>query len=100
MPQRDTSGIGERIPREIIEADFEVAFSMVEMAQSDSSREDRELATTLLHKAEGMLDDIRARLQRMTVAQREPFEKRCEELSHAIEAAGWPGFRISGESQT
>lgn len=91
MPQRDTSGIGERVPREIIEADFEVAFNLVDMAQSES-KDNRQVAAQLLHKAEGMLEDIRTRLQRMTAAQREPFEKRCEELGQAIEAASWPGF--------
>ena len=91
MPQRDTSGIGERVPREIIEADFEVAFNLVDMAKSEST-DNREIALQLLHKAEGMLEDIRTRLQRMTPAQREPFDKRCEELGHAIQGASWPGF--------
>ncbi len=96
MPQRDTSGIGERVPRELIEADFEVAFSLVEMAQS----ENKQLASQLLGKADGMLNDIRARLERMTPPQKAVFEKRCEELSRAIEVAGLPGFGISGESET
>lgn len=100
MPQRDTSGIGERVPREIIDADFEVAFSLIEMAQSESNRDNKSLASQLLRRAEGMLEDIRGRLQRMTAAQRESFEKRCEELSRAIELARLPGFGISGESKT
>jgi hypothetical protein len=82
MPQRDTSGIGERVPRELIEADFSVAFSLVEMAESES-----QLASQLLQKAERMLDDIRARLMRMTVSQREEFEPRCTQLGEAIERA-------------
>jgi hypothetical protein len=82
MPQRDTSGIGERVPRELIDADFSVAFSLVEMAESES-----QVGSQLLQKAERMLEDIRARLLRMTVSQKEAFELRCTELADAIEHA-------------
>jgi hypothetical protein len=85
MPQRDTSGIGERVPRELIDADFTVAFSLVEMAESEPP--DGPLASQLLQKAERMLDDIRARLLRMTGSQKEAFEPRCAELGKAIERA-------------
>jgi len=87
MPQRDTSGIGERVPRELIEADFAIAFSLVEMAEGESRRNNKQVAAELLHKAEGMLDDTRARLLRMTASQKEPFEPRCAELSEAIKRA-------------
>ena len=46
MPQRDTTGIGERIPRELIDADFTVAFSLVEMA-SLLPKDDPELVAVL-----------------------------------------------------
>jgi hypothetical protein len=85
MPQRDTSGIGERVPRELIEADFSVAFSLVEMAESESRRNNGQLALQLLQKAERMLEDIRGRLLRMTASQKEAFEPRCTELAEAIE---------------
>jgi hypothetical protein len=90
MPQRDTSGIGERVPRELIHADFTVAFSLVEMAKGESPGDNGELAAQLLQKAERMLDDIRGRLLRMTVSQREAFEPRCAELGEAIERARKP----------
>jgi hypothetical protein len=89
MPQRDTSGIGERIPRELIDADFTVAFSLVEMA-GESRRDNGQIASQLLQKAEGMLDDIRGRLLRMTASQKEAFEPRCAELGEAIERAKTP----------
>jgi hypothetical protein len=87
MPQRDTSGIGERVPRELIDADFTVAFSLVEMAEEESRRGNGQLASQLLQKAERMLDDIRGRLLRMTASQKEAFEPRCTELGKAIELA-------------
>jgi hypothetical protein len=90
MPQRDTSGIGERIPRELIDADFTIAFSLVEMAEGESRRDNGELASQLLQKAERMLDDIRGRLLRMTAPQKEEFEPRCAELGKAIERATTP----------
>lgn len=90
MPQRDTTGIGERVPRELIDADFTVAFSLVEMAQSESGRGNGQLASQLLQKAERMLDDIRGRLLRMAASQKETFEHRCAELGDAIELAKAP----------
>lgn len=86
MPQRDTSGIGERIPRELIDADFNIAFSLVEMAKEES-RNNRQLSSDLLRKAGEMLDSIRDRLLRMTASQKEVFETRCAELDAAIERA-------------
>ena len=85
MPQRDTSGIGERIPRELIDADFSIAFSLVEMAEGESRRGNGQLASQLLEKAERMRDDIRGRLLRMQASQKEAFEPRCAELGEAIE---------------
>lgn len=100
MPLRDTSGLGQRTARELLHADLEVASNLIEMARSEFERGNRELAAQLLQKAEGMIGEIRGRLQRMPEAQRETYEARCKELGEAIERAGWPGFRISGESET
>ena len=87
MPQRDTSGIGERVPRELIDADLTVAFSLVEMAEGESRGGNAQLAAQLLQKAQRTLDDIRGRLLRMTASQKEAFEPRCAELGKAIERA-------------
>jgi hypothetical protein len=81
MPIRDPSGIGERVPRELLHADFEVAFSLVQMARDSGNLK---ISGELLNKAEGMLADIRARLLKLTPAQREPFEARCDELAKAL----------------
>ena len=97
MPLRDTSGLGQRTARELVHADFEVARSLVEMAQSES---DRELAAQLLQKAEGILAEIRLRLDRMSSDQREVVEAQLKELSDSIERAGWPGFPVSDGSET
>jgi hypothetical protein len=94
MPQRDTSGIGERVPRELIDADFTIAFSLVEMAEGESRGHNAQLASQLLQKAERMLDDIRGRLLRMTAAQKEAFEPRCAKLGEAIELARTPDSGI------
>jgi hypothetical protein len=87
MPQRDTSGIGERVPRELIEGDFAVAFSLVEMAEAESRQDNGQVASQLLQKAEEMLNNIRERLLRMTAVQKEAFEPRCAKLGEAIESA-------------
>jgi hypothetical protein len=85
MPQRDKSGIGERVPRELIHADFDIAFSLVDMARVESGRDNVQLASQLLQKAERMLDDVQGRLLRLTASQKEEFEARCRELAQAIE---------------
>jgi hypothetical protein len=90
MPQRDTTGIGERIPRELIDADFTVAFSLVAMAKEESGRGNGQLALQLLQKAQRMLDDVRGRLLRMTASQKGAFEPRCAQLEDAIERAKLP----------
>jgi hypothetical protein len=97
MPQRDTSGIGERVPRELIGADFTIAFSFVEMAEEESRRDNGQLASELLQKAEEMLDNIRGRLLRMTASQKEAFEPRSAELGEAIQRAKVPDSEIAPE---
>ena len=87
MPQRDTSGIGERVPRELIEGDLTVAFSLVEMAEEEAGDGNGAVAAQLLDRAARMLEDIRGRLLGITVAQREAFEPRCADLADAIERA-------------
>lgn len=83
MPQRDTSGIGNRVPSEIIDADFEVAFSLIKLAKSESKPE---LAVELRRKASGMLEDLQGRMRKLTAVQREVYEKRIEELSRQLES--------------
>lgn len=95
MPQRDTSGIGERVPRELIDADFAFAFRLVEMAKEESNGG---LASQLLQNAERTLNDIRARLLRMTASQKEAFEPRCAELDEAIKMARAPDSAIGPET--
>lgn len=75
------------MPRELIDADFTVAFSLVEMAESESQRGNGQLASQLLERAERMLDDIRGRLQRMTASQKEAFEPRCAKLAEDLNRA-------------
>lgn len=87
MPQRDTSGIGERVPRELIDADFTIAFSLVQMAEDEHRRDNGQLASQLRERAARMLDEIQGRLVRLTPSQREPFEVRCAELAEAIKAS-------------
>jgi|SRR6185312_13514395 len=85
MPERDTSGIGERVPREIIDADFTVAFSLLQMAEDELHRDNRQLASQLRQRAEDMRKSLEGRLLRMTASQKEPYELRCAELAAAIE---------------
>ena len=95
MPLRDKSGFGERVPRELIDADFEIAFSLVEMATTESSHGNTQIASQLLQRAEGILASVRERLLRIDASRAQAFEARCVELGEAIESA-----KISDESET
>lgn len=97
MPLRDTSGFGQRTAHELIHADFEVAFNLVGMARTESERNNQELATQLLKRAQAMLGEIRSRLDRVPAAQRATYESRCQKLSEAIEQGSSPEFRIGDE---
>jgi hypothetical protein len=97
MPQRDTSGIGERVPRELIDADFTIAFSFAGMAEEEWRRGNEQLAAQLLEKAEGLLDSIQERLLRMTASQKEAFEQRCAKLAETINAGKARNSGITSE---
>jgi hypothetical protein len=87
MPLRDKSGFAARFSPELIDADFEIAFSLVEMASTEACRGHTQLAPPLLQRAEGILGSIRERLLRLDASRTQPFEARCNELSEAIESA-------------
>jgi hypothetical protein len=62
MPQRDTSGIGERVPRELIDADLTIGFSLVQMAEDELRLDNGQFASQLRRRAARMLEDIKGRL--------------------------------------
>lgn len=65
-----------------MEADVEIGFNLVDMAESDSS-----LATRALEDAEDVFEDIRCRLDRLGALERGHFTALVGELRRQIDVA-------------
>ena len=74
----------ERIRVRFAEADFEIAFSLVDMAEGEAIRGDYARACLILKDADDVLHDIQQRLCRLTVCDRGPFGPLLGELNRAI----------------
>ena len=77
----------DRMDVEFVEADVEIGFNLVDMAERESSVGNLPLAARVLHDAEGVFEDIGLRLQRAGPRQRESFEPLVEELRREIDLA-------------
>ena len=87
MSRLDHRRASDRILTELIEADIEIAFHLVDMTE-DCLR-DRDFAGTvrLLHDADAVLLDIRRRLDAKGSEKGEPFEPLLSEVCRAIALA-------------
>ena len=82
MPCRYGSTAWHRIPVELVEADFEIGFGLIDLAESrpyDVSR--------LLADAEEVYQDILARLGRLEGSEGNNFQPLVGELRRAIDLA-------------
>jgi len=75
----------ERIPREMIEADFEIAFNLIDLAQTGQS--DGAWGARAVGDAEDVLLDIERRLEVLENRDRLPFDPLLGELKRQIAAA-------------
>jgi len=76
-----------RIEVEFVEADVEMAFTLVDLAQAEAGAGDRALAGHVIRNAENVVGDIEARLARLGASARMPFVLLVEELRREIEQA-------------
>jgi len=72
---------------EFVEADVEIGFSLVDMAESESSAGNRLLAARVLQDADGVFQDIERRLERAGPRERGPFVPLVEELRRVMDRA-------------
>ena len=82
MSQREAAS--ERISKELIEADFEIAFSLVDMVHEEAEEGDLALASRALHDVEGVLLDIERRLRLIESQDQQSFDSLMGELRRAI----------------
>ena len=82
MPCRYGTSPDHRVRVELVEADLEIGFSLVDLLESCPEQTAR-----LVSDAEEIYQDVLTRLQRFEAAERQPFEPLVKELRRAIDLA-------------
>jgi hypothetical protein len=80
-------GSSDRIAIELVEADCEIAFGLVDIAEMESDAGDPALAVRALDDADKVILDIEQRLIRLAERNRTPFEPLVCELRRQIKRA-------------
>ena len=79
--------LADRIQIQLIEADVESGFGLVDEAKAFRISGNREFSSRALQDAEGILADIARRLQRLGESDSAPFDPLITELRNEITAA-------------
>jgi len=79
--------VAERITRELIEANVEIAFNLIDLSQAELERGDRPSASRALEDAEDVFHDIERRLTRIGTVKSQPFDALVGELKRQTELA-------------
>ncbi len=77
----------DRIGVHFVEADVEMAFNLVDMAETESELGNATLASQVIHSAEEVFSDIEQRLERLDEKARAPFTDLVGELRREIDLA-------------
>jgi len=77
----------DRMDVEFIEADVEIGFNLVDLAEQERNLGNLPLATRVLHDADAVFQDIQRRLERGPERNRDSFSPLVEELRREIDAA-------------
>ncbi len=80
-------GLSDRVAIELVEADCEIGFGLVDIAEMESHSGDRALATRALDDADQVMLDIEQRLVRLAERNRTPFGPLVCELRRQIKQA-------------
>ena len=81
------SHVRNRVEVAFVEADVEIGFNLVDMAEAESCRGNPLLATRVLEDVEDVFHDIQRRLDRLGVIERGHFEALVRELRRQINQA-------------
>lgn len=87
MPNQRNHRATDRIRVELIEADVDIAFGLIDDALDEFHGGNIEFARRALENAENVLTDIDERLAQLEVDQRAPFGPLVKELRKSILAA-------------
>jgi hypothetical protein len=72
--------VTERITRELIEADVEIAFNLIDLSHAELESGDQPAALHALHDAEDVFRDIERRLVLIGDVKSQPFASLVDEL--------------------
>ena len=84
MPYRQAAPLRDRIEVGFIEADVEIGFSLVDLADEQSKCGNSASVARILHDADDVLDDIGRRLSRLAVADQASFGPLVAELRREL----------------
>ena len=84
MPHLPKLSLRDRIRVEFAEADFEIGFSLVDIAEAESIYGNYARAARILRDADDVMLDIQQLLCRLRIPDRGPFEPLLGELNRAI----------------
>ena len=76
--------LGKRIEVELVEADVEIGFSLVDLAGQEFQSGHTSVAARVLHDADDVLEDIEQRLSRLNNGDRESFGPLVAELRREV----------------
>ena len=74
----------DRMRVQFAEADFEIGFNLVDMAEGEAIRGNYTRASRILNDADNVFLDIQQILRRLTVSDQAPFGPLLTELDRAI----------------
>ena len=77
----------DRMEVDFVEADVEIAFTLVDLAESESGEGNCERASHVIGSAEAVFGDLEQRLSRMAPEAQRPFAGLLEEVRREIELA-------------
>lgn len=80
--------VAEKIRIQLIEADVEIGFTLVDEANAYRACGRAEFSQAVLQNAQAIIADIELRLRRLGDSQSGPFRPLLTELRNEIEAAG------------
>ena len=84
MPRSQETPMRDRIRVRFAEADFEIAFSLVDMAEGEAILGNHARAVRILKDADDVLLDIQQILRKLTTPDRSSFAPLLGELDRAI----------------
>lgn len=87
MPHHPKAPLRDRIRLKFAEADIEIGFSLVDIAEAESIYGNYARAARILRDADDIILDIQKILCRLQTPDRSPFEPLLGELNRAISLA-------------